>query len=409
MQCPNGHEMTNEQSFCPYCGAPRPVVNVESPLGDTQALPAVSIAAETAGDISGRRRLRDLPRRTKWSAAVLAVLLIALTAGGIAYAVNSSSTTKRSGAAAGSPTTSTTAPTGQPASTQPGVGSWICKFGDGSAMFFQWPTGTTSIDGSYQIATLTGTSPNQQVSTNTQSFTGTDEGNQITLALGTETVYGSLSNGHLALNLPQQDGTIGTEDCTASSTAGWNQTIAQMGGQVSAGNQAAATQQQDANDSQKLQSALANLQSDAAALNQNTGLGSDVTTAKSDLTTAQKDYQAEQTDDCSTMSSDAATVASDLATVQSDQASEQSDVTSLNDSISSLKQDISTAQSAASAVASDGGSASSDLQSSIASADQAIHQANANIASANQQLQQLVDAAQQVSTEAANYASAHGC
>ena len=132
------------------------------------------------------------------------------------------------------------------AASEPGVSTYLCS-GSTNDMLLQWRDSSGDLSGTYENAQLSGQAPSQQVSANNGELSGTLDGSAITLTVGfSQPLYGSLSNGQLALNVPQSDGTIQAGTCTQATISQWNNTIASLNGTASSDNNTALQQQAQA-------------------------------------------------------------------------------------------------------------------------------------------------------------------
>ena len=205
------------------------------------------------------------------------------------------------------------------AATSPQLLSFLCWNGPGdtSATLLQWQSGSV-VAGTYRNASLSGTAPDEQVSTGSGALTGTISGSSTSLDLGASgQIYGTLGS-NLMLNVPQQDGTIQPVTCKPGTAAGWNQALTVLARQVTSDNAAAATQQQQQNTNaqitqadQQLASDITTLTQDATALNTDSTLAGDIQQMQTDLATERSDYQTKLSDSCLDKGGDADTVGGD--------------------------------------------------------------------------------------------------
>lgn len=300
--------------------------------------------------------------------------------------------------------------------SEPGVQTYLCS-GTSTDLLLQWRQNSTDLGGTYEQAQLTGTAPQEQVSSSQGGLSGTLDGQAVTMSIGFgQPLYGKLTSGTLTLNIPQSDGTIQAASCSQSTVAGWNKTVATLDNQANtdntAANQAAA---QAAHDQAvtKAQASLATdvpqLAKDASALDSDKSLGQAITSMQTDYGTEQKDYQAEQADACGNLGSDSATVSSDNATVSSDNASEQSAAGSVGSGVSGVQNDLSAVQGDLSTLQNLGATPATDASAALKAGQTAVGDANAAISWANGQAQTLNNEGTQLATTAGNYASQHGC
>lgn len=394
MQCANGHDLTDQQKFCPECGAPAVLPPLEDDsVEHTQILPMnppnpawMPPQEPPGGDRKG------LSKQARWG-VVAAVAIVVLGGGGATALLATRSNT-----------------------TEPGVSTWMCTAGT-TDLLLQWPDAAGTINGTYQESTLTGTAPDQHVSATHGDVTGQVAGNAITVNLDLRGAwYGSIHGNQMTLNIPIQDGTIQPLTCRPSTTAAWNETVASLGSQgasADASASAAAAQQQQAQDmanaQQSLASAIQQLATDSTSLETDKTLAGDIQTVKNDLATEQKDWAAEQTDSCSNISGDASTVSGDASSVDGDISSLTGDIDTINNSISAIQTDVSNIQSAAASVQSHGGTPQVGPSTALAAGAKAIADAKKAIAWATQQGNNLNNAAQAIAQQASDFANAHGC
>jgi hypothetical protein len=322
----------------------------------------------------------------------------------------------------------TTSPATSPAAgTEPGVTTYLCS-GSGWDDLLQWRDDNGHLSGTYEEAELSGTSPSEQVSSNSGSLSGTLDGNQLTLSIGSsQDLYGTVSGGQLSLNVPQSDGSMQAATCDQSSLSDWNSVVSALdsraGGDNQQANQAAARVSQQASqaaaqqshdsavnqDQQTLASDVSTLENDSSSLNGNKQLGSDINQMKQDYQTEQNDYQTEQQQgSCSdgSMGSDAAQVSSDSAQVDSDLASLNSDIQSLQGSdIPGIKNDMAAVNGDVTTLQGLGATPGTDTSPALLAGNKAVSNANAAIQWAQGQGNSIDSQAHQLSSTAASYAN----
>lgn len=392
MQCANGHEIAEHQKFCPECGVPVPPAETVSHVVEpTQILPPYSPEeALDAPEPAARHGWRSLPRAAKWS--IVAAAVIVIVGSGTAAAL----LTDRS--------------------SEPGVSTWMCS-GSTSDLLIQWPDTGAVINGTYQDAELTGTAPDQQVSTARGDVTGQLSGDALTINIDNKgDWYGSIRGNKMTLNIPEQNGTIQPATCQHSTLAAWNQTIANLGSQNASANASAsaaaaqAQQQQDlANAQQTLATDVQQLASDAHTLDTDKTLAGDVQTARTDLTTEQQDGASEQSDSCSNLANDANTVSNDANTVSNDVATITNDTSSIADSLKNLELDLSTVLANITYVTAAGGTPQTDPTGPEAAGKRTVTDTQKALAWAAKQGQDLTTTSQSLDQQASNFADAHGC
>jgi hypothetical protein len=129
---------------------------------------------------------------------------------------------------------------------------------------------------------------------------------------------------------------------------------------------------------------------------------------KSDYSHEQSDYQAEQSADCTSMGGDAATVGGDSATVSGDQATESGDVSYLQGGgIQSVQTDLSKVNTDLSTLQNLGASPDTDSSAALAAGNKTLTNSANAISWADGQGSAINSEAQQLSTTASNYATAH--
>ncbi|HEX3921991.1 MAG TPA: hypothetical protein VHY31_06875 [Streptosporangiaceae bacterium] len=295
---------------------------------------------------------------------------------------------------------------GTAASSSPALISFLCWNGpgDNGATLLQWPSGSV-VSGTYRDASVSGTAPGEQVSTDSGALTGTVSGSNASLDLGgSGEMYGTLGR-NLVLNVPQQDGTIQPVTCKPGTVAGWNSALSTLGTQTSTANAQASAQQQqqDVNDQitqadQQLTSDIATLTEDAQSLDNDKTLAGDIQQMQTDLATEQSDYQAELGDTCDDKSDDAGTVSDDAGSVSGDLSSLQDDEQSLQDN--DVSQDLSAAASDAATVTNLGGTPQPDPTAAIKAGNKAVKDLSAAISWATSEGNSINGQAQQVASEA---------
>jgi hypothetical protein len=292
------------------------------------------------------------------------------------------------------------------ASGSPALISFLCWNGpgDNGATLLQWPSGSV-VSGTYRDASVSGTAPDEQVSTDSGALTGTVSGSNASLDLGgSGEMYGTL--GHdLVLNVPQQDGTIQPVTCKPGTVASWNSALSTLGSQTSTANAQANAQQQrqDVNDQitqadQQLTSDIATLTQDAQSLDNDKTLAGDIQQMQTDLATEQSDYQTELGDTCDDKSDDAGTVSDDAGSVSDDLSSLQDDEQSLQDN--DVSQDLSAVASDAATVTNLGGIPQPDPTAAIKAGKKAVEDLSAAISWATSEGNSINGQAQQVASEA---------
>jgi hypothetical protein len=200
--------------------------------------------------------------------------------------------------------------------------------------------------------------PQESLSVSSVPFTGTINGNSVTVATsglfaGT-TINGTLGRGTLTITLPPDSSTGAIQSATliAASVSGYNSDVASLRAAISHANvlaaQRQARQQQQQQDAQDLNTA----QGDLSALRQDAGpggnlpgdlqtLSGDVETIAGDVTTVQQDLAQPGNSDCFNQQS----ASDDAIGAGDDTAGLGDDVTGLLDDVDTIRQDIATVRS----------------------------------------------------------------
>ena len=222
------------------------------------------------------------------------------------------------------------------------LSSYLCPGGSGAlgAVLLRWPKGGAGVaSGTYREAKITGTAPDEQLSTWGGAFSGHVSRSGVSFDLGGGVqLRGKPAASLLTLDMRQRDGTIQPVACKKAGMAEWNGAVADLKAAVSKDNRQAAQQQQlaareraarqaqeaarKAQEATPVQTRLAHdiatLWRDASALDHDTSLGNDIQAMKNELATEQGDLAAERHSSCNDgkAADDAGTVNGDLGTVQ---------------------------------------------------------------------------------------------
>lgn len=281
--------------------------------------------------------------------------------------------------------------------------------GDNGATLMQWPSGPT-VSGTYRTAALSGTAPDEQVTTSSGALAGTVTGPSVSLDFGgSQQVFGQLGTS-LTLQMPQQDGSVQPVTCKPGTTNGWNTALSTLTSQAGSDNAAANQLQQQQNVSnsiaqanQQLTTDVATLTQDATALETDKSLATEIQTMQQDYASEQSDYQTELADSCLNKGADAGTVGADAGTVGADLGSLQADISTLQ--ANNVSHDLSAVQSDESTITNLGGSPDPDPSAAVAAGNKALSDVNSAIAwatsngnSINNQAQQLASQAQRAAT-----------
>jgi trimeric autotransporter adhesin len=267
--------------------------------------------------------------------------------------------------------------------------------GSGWVNYIQWDstgTGTLTAD------TLTGTAPDEQVSSSQSSIVVTIDGSSVDISGLSSAKYGTLSSGKLTLQVLASNGTLVTDTFTPAGQSAFNSAVQALQQQAQSDNSGAVQQEQQASQASANATAEQQASSDLAtvqgvSLTSDLGqLASDVKQTGTDFGTVKADAGNGQGDYCSnadTVASDADTVASDADTVSSDLDTLTNDLHSDRSAISTLQDDLTSLQNMNLA-------APSGAQAAISAAQSAIRHA---VSTANADIQQengLVSQAYQV-------------
>lgn len=305
---------------------------------------------------------------------------------------------------------------------------YLAHAADG-VIFIQWTQNGTAISGTAQVDTLSGTPPNQSVSTKTISVTGQLQGSTITLSFdgGTE-VFGTLSGGSFTVNFPQPDGSLGPVTFTSASASDFNQALAALQGNTGAQNSQAAAANQLAAEKGAIDKASAAVSSDITYLSQApAALSATLGPFTKDLSQAQADLAAtaklEQqviaeaqsgTDpnqvctDSDSVATDADSVGTDGDSVSTDADGTETELGQVRGAISQVQQDFAALQNAQSQLPSysDGAPTQSDVNQAVAAAQQAV---TSTLATANGYLAQVNGYQTQAYQDAQGAAQAGDC
>jgi hypothetical protein len=269
--------------------------------------------------------------------------------------------------------------------------------GSGWINYLQWDSQGT---GSLTDDTLTGTAPDEQVSSNQTPITVYVNGSEVTLS-GLNPDTGTLANGTLTLQVLNPDGTLGTDTFTPATQDQFNQAVAVLQAQAASDNGAAVQASASASQAsanavaeQQAQADLATVQGISFSSDLNS-LAGDVTTTNNDLGTVKSDAANGPGADCSNLEG---TVDGDVeGTIDGDmegstegtlQGNLIPDIASARQEISTFQGDLSTLQGLGLPAPSGASAAISAAQGTISSAvsqgNQDISQVNADVVTAYQ-------------------------
>ena len=236
----------------------------------------------------------------------------------------------------------------------PGPASYLAT-GSSSVEFIQWePTTGNAIRGTLTADTVSGAAGQQTISSQRVPFTGTVKGSSVTLTFSvlfsSSSIYGTLSDSSLTLQIPQSSGMITSGTLTQSDTTAYNAAVAALSRRLGHANQVAqaaqaraAQLQQDAQDQQTVSNDVATLQQDSGAVTGDAGtVASDIKQIASDVAQEKSDAAAGPNADggyCYNLDSN---VDYDVqSNVDYDvQSSLEYDLNSMTSDISSVRQDI---------------------------------------------------------------------
>lgn len=291
------------------------------------------------------------------------------------------------------------------------VGSGYLATGSGYVLFIEWQKNGTAISGTAQDDYVNGTTPNEQVSTNTDTVIGNFDGSQISISFsGAADTFGTFSNNSFTLDFPQSDGSLVPAIFQAASADQFNQALATL--QASVNSADAQTQQADninqdestiSSDITTVDNTIAGLGQDSAAATASLGAFTNgLGTEKSDLaTTASAERsvisEAKQaSSDNVTVCDDAIGVADDATGVADDDVGVEDEAVSVEDAVTTVRNDIGNLQSNFAQLQTDeavlptyrpNAPAKADVNQAISSANKAINSAvkgaNAAIDQAN--------------------------
>jgi len=258
--------------------------------------------------------------------------------------------------------------------------------GSGWVNYLQWDsTGT----GTFTADTITGTAPDEQVSSQQTPITASVNGSEVTFG-GLQQDTGTLANGTLTLQvLDQQTGMLGTDQFSPATQDQFNQAALKLSQQAGSDNSAAVQQQQQASQASANAASEQQAQTDLATVqgisftSDLSGLNGDVTTANNGLGTVKSDATHGQGQDCG----NADTVEGDFDTVTGDSDSLSGGLDGFTNDVSGARSAIGTLQSDLSGLKSAGQPAPAGASTAITSAQgaisSAINAANGDIGDVN--------------------------
>jgi hypothetical protein len=299
---------------------------------------------------AGRRGWRI--GRGGWAVVAAIVVLIAggVTAGA---ALSSSSKPKTTRLGRGTVPSARTAP---PTTGAPATGGGYLASESNADIFLQWNDNAGQVQGTAQVAALSGQAPDERVSTQTVEVTGTVTRSTISLSFdGSPLQFGTVSAHSFTISFPQQDGTLAPVTFTQAPTTAYNTAVGQLNAQANQANtaaeQAQALQEAQQNAYKAAQAVLSDIssmsQADSQAVFDAKSLANDVASEGEDLAATQaleQQVASETTQDGTGPGSytcgDAETVAGDAQSVAGDSQSVEGSSQSVTSDIKQLKQAI---------------------------------------------------------------------
>jgi hypothetical protein len=289
------------------------------------------------------------------------------------------------------------------------------------AEFLQWTGSGREYQGTLDEDEVSGSPPNETLSTDNQSVVAQISGKQLTLTIsGDNPLFGQVTGNGFTVNIPQQDGSIGSGTFVSSTPGQFNEVVAELQAAIGGNNRAQAQanaaaaaqaaaqaqlakEQQAINgDGQAVASDIQSLQGDESSLSGDVnGIQGDLNSEDGDVGTTATDQQQVGTDmtdgnsdeacsDAAEVASDADEVSSDTDEIESDADEVESDLGVLNQDVSRLTQDSQALQAAEAQLPSYATNAptASYVNGATAQAGSdvtsAINQTNADIAQAGQ-------------------------
>lgn len=218
--------------------------------------------------------------------------------------------------------------------------------------FLQWQTDRAGdLQGTIDQASASGLAPNEAVITNNGSLSGLISGTSVTLNIGGNADYGTVTDGTLTLNVRQTDGSIQPVVYRQASPADYNDALANLNGSVQQANATAAQQRQKQQDAGSLSDDITGIGRDENSLKGDlSSMGQDVSGTSTDLAATRSDElkvlaEAHDGTDNGTVCGDAGGVEGDAGGVEGDAGGLSGDRTSLTSDLSSLRSHIASAGS----------------------------------------------------------------
>jgi hypothetical protein len=248
--------------------------------------------------------------------------------------------------------------------------------GSGWVDYLQW---NSTGSGSLTDDTLTGSPPNEQVSSGQTSITAYVNGSEVTFT-GLQQQNGTLTNSTLTLQVLQPDGTLGTDTFTPATQNQFNAAVQTLQNEANSDNSAAVQQQAQASQASANAAAEQTASSDLATVqgisfsSDLAKLGADVTKTNTDLGTVKSDAANGpngSSGDCYNLEG---VVDSDVeGTIDADmEGSTAADVDAITNDIGTARQEVSTFQGDLSNLQSTGLPAPAGAAAAVTAAQNAI-------------------------------------
>jgi len=286
-------------------------------------------------------------------------------------------------------------PFGQPASpggnSQPDASLANAYLATGSnwVNYLQWSNQGV---GSLTDDTLSGTAPDEQVSSSQTPLTVSVNGSEVTFS-GLTPDTGTLASGTLTLQVLDPDGTLGTDTFTPATQDQFNQAVVALQNQAASDNSGAVQASASASQASASAAAEQQAQTDLATVqginftSDLSSLANDVTQTNTDLGTVKSGAANGQGASCSnadTVESDFDTVTSDTDTVTSDLGELANDISTARGEISALQGDVSVPGASAAITSAQGA-----ISSAVSTANGDIGQVDGDVSAASQVLGSL--------------------
>ena len=203
-----------------------------------------------------------------------AALLVATAGVSVGIAIESRSkpavrsTTQPPGAPNGQPSTTVTTAGGAGRSAPPTGNGFIAHLLSGGVIFVQFAS-TSPIEGTAEDVYPAGQPPDEQVTSNSASVTGTLHGTSIALSFdGSQLQFGTIKGNSFTMNFPRPDGTLAPLTFTRAPTAACNTAVAALQGAVQSQDSQSAAAQAQAKQEKKIADAVRAVADDVSSLSQ---------------------------------------------------------------------------------------------------------------------------------------------